>query len=438
MDWGIKLKFKSYKAKILFWFASVTAILLIAFSFSFYYIFNSKVNSNIENRLQNKAIEIKENFLLNPKKIDKLSKQYDVAILKQHKIVYKNRNFSIPQTKHQNFIIKDMGEYLKATFIYKFDKPYSAEIIIIDPHIDDEVEDFVDSMMVFVPLLLIFLIYFASRLIDKILDPIKSITKIANEININNLLSTIDEPKDAQELQKLVQSFNSMIYRLKNEVEKLERFNSDVSHELKTPLTAILGEIEVTLNKTREPQEYIKSLKTIQNETKNLEQITQGLLLLTKYSNENIKKSFEPCQLDTILLEVIENFNTQLKAKNLTLKVEQIEPIELNANALLIKIIFSNLLDNAIKYSNNDKNIYIYLYKKDKIHFIIKDEGIGIPKEKLPLITQRFYRIDSSRAKTIKGFGLGLSIVQNSIKLHNGKLNISSKEGIGTTVEIIL
>ena len=432
------MRFKSYKAKILFWFASVTVILLTVFSFSFYYIFNSKVNSNIENRLQNKAIEIRENFLLNPKKIDKLSKQYDVEVLRQNKIVYKNRNFSIPQTKQQNFTIQDMGEYLKATFIYKFNKPFDGKIIIIDPYIDDEVEDFVDSMMVFVPLLLIFLIYFASRLIDKILDPIKSITKIANEININNLLSTIDEPKDAIELQNLVKSFNHMIYRLKKEVEKLERFNSDVSHELKTPLTAIFGEIEVILNKPREPQEYIKSLKTVQKEAKNLEQITQGLLLLTKYSNANIKKSFELCQLDTILLEVIESFNTQLIEKNLTLQIEQIEPIELNANALLVKIIFSNLLENAIKYTNIDKNIYIYLYKKEKIHFIIKDEGVGIPKDKLPLVTQRFYRVDVSRAKIIKGFGLGLSIVQNSVNLHNGELKIYSKDGIGTTVEVIL
>jgi len=103
----------------------------------------------------------------------------------------------------------------------------------------------------------------------------------------------------------------------------------------------------------------------------------------------------------------------------------------------LIFSIFSNIIDNAIKYTPNNKNIFVSLYKNEKIHFIIKDEGIGIPKNELSKITDRFYRIDKSRNKKIKGFGLGLCIVKNSVELHNAELKITSIEKSGTQVEVI-
>ena len=128
-----------------------------------------------------------------------------------------------------------------------------------------------------------------------------------------------------------------------------------------------------------------------------------------------------------------------LKLKNIELHIEKLDSIILEANQILISSIFSNIIDNAIKYTLNNKNIYISLYKEDdKIYFVVKDEGIGISKANLSKITNRFYRVDESRNKTIKGFGLGLSIVKNSIQLHNGSLNITSLKNIGTIVKIRL
>jgi len=421
----------------------VTFTILFVFSGAFYYFFNKSVNTSIESRLYKQAIVIK-NKLSSRRHISKMIAKdfisnFDLAIIKNGKILNKTKNFNLDILKNKKtFFIIDYGEYLSAVYTLNFTTPFVGKIVLVQQNIDDKVEDLVDTMLWLDPILLIFLILIASKLIDKILFPIKSITKIANEITINNLLSTIHEPKDNDEIKELVSSFNTMIKRLKSGVEKMERFNNDVSHELKTPLTVIKGEAEITLHKLREPKEYINSIKTMEKEANQIQKIVDGLLLLTRYSKTNIQNSFEFCSIETILLDAVKKHNYFIRRKNISLKIEKIEAISTKANTLLIFTIFSNLIDNAIKYTPKNKNIFISLYKNNKIHFIIKDEGVGIPKDKLPFITDRFYRVDESRNKKTDGFGLGLSIVKNSIELHGGELYIESKESLGTKIEVIL
>ena len=304
--------------------------------------------------------------------------------------------------------------------------------------INSKLTEVKNSLFVLEPILLLFLIFAASKLIDKILRPIKNITDTANNISVTDLSQTIKQPSSDDEIKQLVDSFNLMIKRLNTEVKQIEQFNSDVSHELKTPLTVIKGEIEITLNKTRESDYYIRTLKTIENESNQIQQIIDNLLMLTKYTKSNIQQTFETISLDSLLLDIINHYNIQLQKKNIKLHLEKFESIELKGNKQLISIIFSNLIDNAIKYTQNDKNIYIELYKIDKIYFIVKDEGIGIEKEQLSKVMDRFYRIDESRNKKIKGFGLGLSLVKNSVELHDATIKIDSNKDKGTIVEVIL
>jgi len=334
------------------------------------------------------------------------------------------------------FIITHTGDddYIDALYI---DEQGAKTTLILRKNIDNQIENFQDVLLYLIPLLLLVFIFLASKLIDKILLPINKLINATKDISITKFTQEIELPKDDDEIKELVISFNAMIERLKEGVERLDRFNSDVSHELKTPITVIQGEIEITLRKLREPYEYENSLKTIQQQSKQIESIVKQLLLLTKYSKENIKESFQKCSVDTLLMQVIDKFQLQLQEKNLKLHIEKIEPINMQANPILIESIFVNLIDNAIKYSLKNRNIYISLYQDSKIHFSIKDEGIGISQESLSRITERFYRADSSRNKRIEGFGLGLSIVKNSVLMHNGSLEIESDKENGTTVEVI-
>lgn len=437
------MKFKSLKTRVLFWFGSITFLILLIFSFSFYFLFEKNTYSSFQSKLHQEVIYVKENLLDNSNKdINKgafLSSK--IAVYKNNDIIKQTNDFrfediNLSLNKEKSFWLIHNDETIKAIYSLKIDN--DLEIIAYEDNIDDKIEDIIETMLIIEPLLFFTLLFLGSKLIDKILIPINHITKSAKNITINNFANTIPTHKYNDEISKLIESFNTMILRLQKGVDNLDRFNSDVSHELRTPLTVVLGEIEVTLKKRRESSYYVDSMNTISYEVKQIENIIENLLLLTKYSKQNIQKTFEKSSVDSLLLDIIYKYDTQIKEKNITLIIGKIESITKELNPLLLKTIFSNLLDNAIKYSSNDKRITINLYQDDKIHFLIEDEGIGISEEKLPFITDRFYRADKSRNKTIEGFGLGLSIVKNSVELHNGELKIESILNKGSKIEVIL
>lgn len=435
------MKFKSLKTRILFWFGGITFLILLIFSIIFYSLFEKNMYTSFQSKLYKEAIYVKDNLLNN--KDDIIQKgtylSSNIAILDNTKSIKKttdfNMDFILPYLNDESFSLLDNGETVLAIYSLKLDN--NLKIIVYQNDIDDNIEDIVDTMLVVEPLLFLALIFLGSKLIDKILIPINNISKSAKSISINNFSNTIPIHKYDDEISELINSFNTMIIRLQEGVSNLDRFNNDVSHELKTPLTVIKGEIEITLNKLRAPDYYINSLNTIDYELNQIENIIENLLLLTKYSKKNIKKTFEMTSIDSLLLDIIYSYDAKFKNKNIRLIIDKIESINKEINPLLFKTIFSNLIDNAIKYSEKDTEINISLYKNEKIFFSIKDQGIGIAEGKLPFVTDRFYRVDESRNKKIEGFGLGLSIVKNSIDLHNGDLKIHSKIKEGTMIEVI-
>ena len=432
MDWDIRLKFKSLKTRVLVWFGTVAFIVLSLFSLSFNYFINHSIDKNIKLKLQLIAYNYEKYIQMS---------SFGIAVINHDKIQKKNsvfdlKNYQYYLHKKENFFIithKNDDDYIDALYIYK---QGTSQILVYRKNIDNKIENFQDTLLWLVPILLFVFIFLASKMIDKILLPINKLRDATKDITITKFTEEIELPKEDDEIRDLIISFNTMIKRIKDGVELLDRFNLDVSHELKTPLTVIQGEIEITLRKLREPKEYEKSLQVIKKQSKQIELIVKQLLLLTKYSKENIKESFEKSSLDSMLISVIDKFQKKLQEKNINLYLEKIEPIIMNANSVLMKSIFSNLIDNAIKYTPNNKNIFVSLYKDTKIHFIVKDEGIGIEKKHLSKIMDRFYRVDSSRNKKVKGFGLGLSIVKNSVLMHDGQIKIDSIPNKGTIVHI--
>ena len=445
------MTFRSIKTKILFYFGGITIIILILFNFALYHFLEQNTKLSIQNNLYHKAVYINNQILLNntQKKIlsNKELESFDIAIVKEGKIIYQKGSTSFDSLikfidNKKSFFVFNKIDGLEGLYILRIKDPFPGAILFYDKNVSSKIatklQEIKDILFVLEPILLILLLFMVSKVTDKILQSINKITKTANRIYVSDFSSEIPQPKYDDEIKDLVDSFNKMIKRLKGGVQLLEQFNSDVSHELKTPLTVIKSEIEITLNKTRDEKYYINTLKVIENEAEQIQSIVDNLLLLTKYTKENIKQTFQDVSIDSLLLIVIESFNKQLKERNIKLQINEFESITISANMILMRTIFSNLIDNAIKYSSDNTNINISLFKKEKIHFIIKDEGIGIAQEHLEKVQNRFYRVDESRNKKIKGFGLGLSIINNSITLHDGTIEINSKKGIGTTIEVIL
>ena len=394
----IKLKFKSIKIKILFYFSLIVTIVLVSFSFAFYYYFNQSVINSIKNNLLKTAYNIEEklenNEILNLSKYD-----FDIEIL----------NLQQHQQQDTKFFINDCGEYLKVKLLFYFDK----KEIIITKKIDDKSESIVDTMLILEPILLLLLIFLANKMLDKILIPIKNIINTSKEITINNFKHTIIQNEE-YELKELIDKFNEMIKRLQEDVKNLDNFNTNISHELKTPITIIKGEILVTLKKPRSPQEYEHSLISILEEINDIQKITDNLLLLTKYAKNNINETFEKSDLDLILIEVIEKYNKFLTQKNIKIKFQKFQHISFLSNYQIFYHIFSNLIDNAIKFSPHNSNINIFLYKhNNKIFFIIQNQN---------------------SFSNNKGSGIGLKIVKYGVNIHNGELKIYSNKKTSITI----
>jgi len=445
------LRFKSIKTKLLVWFGVITILVLAVFNFAIYQFIEENTKLSIQNKLYNKAAFINRSILaqvpINKLVEDKELRNVDIAIIKDKKIIFQKGKTNFKQftefiQKKESFYVFKQGINLNGLYVLKINNPFKGAILFyeykIDEKIDNDLKDIKEILFFLEPILLFILIFMASKIIDKVLSYIHKITNTANKIYVNDLTQEIPKPKYKDEIKDLVDAFNRMIKRLKEGVDTLEQFNSDVSHELKTPLTVIKGEIELALNKPRDEEYYQRSLKVIESETQQIQTIVDNLLLLTKYNKDNITQTFKECSLDSLILQIIEKYQSSLKNKNIKVEILKFEPCILNGNETLLHTMCSNLLDNAIKYSTENTSIFINLHKKEeRIVFTIQDQGVGINRKLLPKLTNRFYRVDSSRNKKIKGYGLGLSIVKNSVDLHNGKIKISSKENVGTKVQII-
>ena len=215
---------------------------------------------------------------------------------------------------------------------------------------------------------------------------------------------------------------------IESSFRRLKIFNSNVSHELKTPLTIMKGEIEVALMNNECSVELLNSLL---NEINYINEITDRLLFLTKKDSLN-KQNFEEIDIEGIILELFEKYTKKI---SINLDIED-EEYYLRGDKTLLMIAISNLIENSIKYGATKIDI-ILKKEKNKIVLKIKDNGIGIPKVKLPFIFDEFYRVDESRNKKVKGFGLGLSIVKSIITLHNGKIKLNSdgQNGVEAVIE---
>jgi signal transduction histidine kinase len=214
---------------------------------------------------------------------------------------------------------------------------------------------------------------------------------------------------------------------IENTIKRLKFFNSNVSHELKTPLTIMKGEIELALKKEECSEKLLKSML---NEINYINDITEKLLFLTK--KDFTKKDFKQTDLEDIILELYEKYSKRI---SINLEISE-DDFLINGDKTLLKMAISNLIENSIKY--HAKHINLKLNKtKNKIKLIIEDDGIGIPKEKIPFIFDEFYRVDESRNKKIKGFGLGLAIVKSILNLHSAKINVESdtNKGVKITIE---
>jgi len=228
------------------------------------------------------------------------------------------------------------------------------------------------------------------------------------------------------------------------EFKRLEQIKADlvanVSHELRTPLTAIKGYIETLENENTSREERNHFLSIVKRNTERLINIVSDLLVLSEIENRNSlfrddpRQDFEDIDVGEIVfssLEAVKN-NALDKKLNTVLDIEESLP-PLKGNRFLLEQMIINLMDNAVKYTPEGGTIGIRCFKSNsELVLEVFDTGIGIPKEHIPRIFERFYRVDKTRSRKLGGTGLGLSIVKHIVILHGGKIEVQSEEGKGS------
>lgn len=220
-----------------------------------------------------------------------------------------------------------------------------------------------------------------------------------------------------------------------------QRFTSDASHELRTPLTAMRSEIEVTLRDkkltTKEARETLTS--TLEEITK-LEALTAGLLQLARH--EQTDSTFVKLDLKEIVKTAVDSLEPLANDKKISINQASVKQLNVRGEPTSLQQVLVILIDNAIKYSSKESTITVTSFSNRHDHgIIVKDQGVGIPKNVLPHVFDRFYRGDTSRTKTTgseNGYGLGLAIAKQITDLHHGSLQITSQIGKGTTVKLSL
>ena len=275
--------------------------------------------------------------------------------------------------------------------------------------------------------------YFFSK---KAIQPISRIIISVKNINSSRLSSRLNEGNRKDEIDQLAITFNELITNLEIAFKNQKDFVSNASHELRTPLTVMISESDYILSRKRKAEEYVQHISGLVNDLKTLNSLINSLLELAQINRDN-SIQLSSVRIDEIIYNSIHQVKTKYQGRKIIPKIEYPEnenDLLVNGNSGLLEIAFKNLLDNACKFSNEDVGVEFQMTDKN-IKIIISDKGVGIPSNEINSIYHHFQR--ASNVKFIGGFGIGLSLVNKIIELHDAELNVISAENEGTRFEIL-
>ena len=433
-------------------------ILALAFGVLFWI---ARENRKIDfySRLNDRALTTAELFLaqdnLTKEKFKEVQKKYPQQL--PHEIVgiynEKDQSVFIPNTKKywSTQIINQVRSSGHLSYqsgkkqvvgIYYIDN--SGNFVVLASAIDDYGLSKINQLLwilgaLFISTLIV--VFFLSRLFAQIaLRPISRVILEVKSISASNLNQRVGEGNGKDEISELAIHFNNLLEHLEKAFEMQRSFVSNASHELRTPITSIIGEIEVTLSKEREVMDYQKSLHSIFSEAERLKDITDSLLDLAQANFDISQVSNSNLRIDDLLWELRDDWKNKLDHFQLELQFNGLPTDEsqlvIRGNKPLLSIAINNVLNNAFKFSNNKKVICRLEHKEKEIYIYIEDQGIGISEKSMQHIFQPFFRAENARE--FSGYGIGLSFTEKIISLHRGKIFVDSKLYNGTTFLIIL
>lgn len=271
-------------------------------------------------------------------------------------------------------------------------------------------------------------VFFAKRLTMHIVEPIE---KMADNIVL------VDEAAVYEEMKPFVSMIKQQHMDILNHAQMRQEFTANVSHELKTPLTAISGYAELIESGMTNEQDTQHFASEIHRSAERLQRLINDIIKLSELDDSDLKLEFETLDLYEMGKNCISQMEMQAQKNDVTLMLEGTQ-VRINGNRTLIEELLYNLCSNAVRYNKHGGTVtMVVAMENDRPTVSVKDTGIGIPKEHQDRIFERFYRVDKSRSKSTGGTGLGLAIVKHIVAQHDAQIELNSEEGVGTEIKVI-
>jgi len=319
--------------------------------------------------------------------------------------------------------------------------------VIIDTVSQDKIEaatqiydNILLLMMVLTPILLAasgFVTYF---LVKRTLKPVYEIANMASDISTSRDLSLrVPVSKNKNEFAHLCETFNAMIAHIEESFIQESQFTSDAAHELRTPISVIISHCEYCLEDLNLEEEVKEEIGIIKAKAQHMSDLVSQLLLIARTEKGTFQPTFEEADLKMIAETVAEELHKKAYARDITIRVESImSNTKVFCDLGLITTLMINLVENAIRYGSEGGYVKVYLLDNDdEYKIMVSDDGIGIPKENLDKIWNRFYRVDESHT-SVEGSGIGLFMVRWVAQLHGGIAEVTSKVGEGSVFSITI
>jgi len=445
------------KNRLSLYFSAISTIVLLIVEIVICLIFNSLIKTDFYSHLMDRATVAAQVYL----EADEISADSLSHVRERYVKRLPSEVVRFYDDKNTASFIKDKDQYWTDAVINQVRKSKEVEFaegnrqtvgvyyndnqgnfVILVSAVDEQgtkrTKDLIEGMAILLICSMAILFLISRWFAKKSLEPIAKLIKQMHNVSAGNLNLRVDEGNGRDEISELATNFNNLLRNLENAFELQQSFVVNASHELRTPITTIVGEIEISLTKLRTPEEYQQVLRSILTDAERLNTTTTSLLELAQVDMNFTQLSVAPVAIDELIWEIndywTEKAGKGMLAVNILHLPDDAENLEVTANKSLLTVAFNNIIGNAFKFSAN-KRVNCDLYADDKIIKItITDGGVGIPPQELAKIFDSFYR--GTNGKYFQGTGVGLYVTNKIISLFNGKIDVDSTVGIGTNVVI--
>jgi signal transduction histidine kinase len=452
----MKIHFNSIKLKMTFFYTVILLLLLFLFHFIAYMLLTSGLYNNLRDSLLSDSERAKE-IILNSNKDDipsilkGLKENLDSEVF-IYNVVSKEFTGDVDVSDEVKTKLASITYIPDASYLYPMETSYGRILLYVtsielstEPdsilcltrdafYIHSIVDSYKRMLYMAIPVIILFALLSGFIISSYFLRQVNAITRTAEKIDPSNLVDRIPV-KSSDELGRLSKNLNSLFDRIYGFINRQKQFVADASHDLRAPLTNIKAETSLALMRKRSPEEYKDVLKRIDRETEHLNTMVDDLLTLASMDTQPERSRTLLIKLSDFIESILNNWESQYIQKGVKL-IRKITPdIEIRGDLLHFNQILDNLLKNALEYTQPGGSVTcsLELVWKDII-ITVADTGIGISEKDLPYIFDRFYKVD----RDTPGSGLGLPIVEGTVKMYGGRVAVESEVGGGSVFTVVM